>query len=620
MVLTARRGRFGAALAVTLLALVGLAGAWAGAVEARPAGAQTAVTFDGEHIRDYHVDLAVQPDGKLKVHEQIVYDFGTAQHHGIDREIKTTLHYDNRYDRRYPISDVHVTASAGTPTDVSESSESGGLHRIRIGDPNTLVTGVHTYDIGYTLAGTLNHPKSSGLDELYWNAIGDQWEVGISHATVTVTTPVPITKVACYAGATGSKAACAQSSASGSTAQFAQNDLYPGTGLSVVVGFPPGAVPTPKPILEERWSFDRAFQRTPVTVGVGGVLLVLLVGGLGTLIYRTGRDRRYQGSAVDAAFGNAGAGDERVPFFGKDPIPVEFVPPDGMRPGLMGALIDERANALDVTATIVDLASRGFLTITEIPKHGLFGHTDWTLTELDKKEDLVKYERTLLDSLFAGRTEVKLSELKNTFATKLQKVESQLYDELVRQGWYSKRPDRTRAAAGWLGSGLLVLAVGITVVLAIWTHLALLGVPLVIGAVLLLFAARTAPSRTPQGTAALIRTLGFKRFIDESEKNRAQFAEQQNLFTEYLPYAVVFGATERWAKAFTGLDGQPPTGPGWYVSSHPFEPLLFVSAMDSFTTSAAGTISSTPGGSGSSGFGGGGFSGGGGGGGGGGSW
>ncbi|MCU1457704.1 MAG: hypothetical protein JWL73_1796 [Actinomycetia bacterium] len=587
---------------------------------ARPAGARTTVVFDGEHIRDYHIDLAVQPDGKLKVRETIVYDFGTTQHHGIDRRIKTRLRYDGRYDRVYPISDVHVSGDESTPANVKESSETGGEHQIRIGDPDKLITGVHTYNIDYTLAGTLNRPKSSGLDELSWNAVGDEWEVGISRATVTVSTPAAISRIACYAGATGSRVSCAQHSFTGSTAQFSQASLFPGSGLSVVVGFPPGTVPRPKPILEERWSFARAFALTPVTVGTSAVLLVLIIGGFGIVMYRIGRDRRYKGSAVDAAFGNSGAGDQRVPFFAKVPVPVEFVPIDGMRPGLMGALIDERANALDVTATIVDLASRGFLTITEIPKHGLFGHTDWTLTSLDKQAQLIQYERTLLDGLFAGRTEVKLSELKNTFATKLQSVESQLYDELVRRGWYSKRPDKTRAVAGWIGVGVLAVAVTIAVFLAVLTHAGLIGIPLVLGAVFLLIAARTAPSRTPAGTAALIHTLGFKRFIDESEKNRAQFAEKQNLFTEYLPYAVVFGATERWAKAFTGLDGQAPTGPSWYVSNHPFAPLLFVSAMDSFTTSAAGTISSTPGGSGSSGFSGGGFSGGGGGGGGGGSW
>ena len=29
-------------------------------------------------------------------------------------------------------------------------------------------------------------------DELYWNAIGDHWEVPVEHATATVSAPAPI--------------------------------------------------------------------------------------------------------------------------------------------------------------------------------------------------------------------------------------------------------------------------------------------------------------------------------------------------------------------------------------------------------------------------------------------
>jgi uncharacterized membrane protein len=135
------------------------------------------------------------------------------------------------------------------------------------------------------------------------------------------------------------------------------------------------------------------------------------------------------------------------------------------------------------------------------------------------------------------------------------------------------------------------------------------------------------PHRTPRGTGVLRRALGFRMFIEESEKERARFAERANLFSEYLPYAIVFGATEKWARAFAGLDGALPETGGWYVGSHGgfgFNYLVFSGAMGSFTTTTAGTIASTPtptaGTSGFSGFGGGGFSGGGGGGGGGGSW
>jgi uncharacterized membrane protein len=128
------------------------------------------------------------------------------------------------------------------------------------------------------------------------------------------------------------------------------------------------------------------------------------------------------------------------------------------------------------------------------------------------------------------------------------------------------------------------------------------------------------PRRTATGYAVLRHAEGFRRFIDESEKERARFAERKNLFSEYLPYAVVFGATKKWANAFAGLDDQPPDTSSWYVGAHVFSYVSFSGAIDSFSVSSAGTLTSSPSSSGSSGFSGGGFSGGGGGGGGGGSW
>jgi uncharacterized membrane protein len=150
------------------------------------------------------------------------------------------------------------------------------------------------------------------------------------------------------------------------------------------------------------------------------------------------------------------------------------------------------------------------------------------------------------------------------------------------------------------------------------THAALVAVPLLIGSVLLLLSAKRMPRRTAKGTGVLRRVAGFRRFIEESEKDRARFAEQQHLFSEYLPYAIVFGATEKWARAFAGLDDEL-TQPGWYGGSSSFTPVGFAHSVDGFTVTSAGTIASTPAGSGSSGFSGG-SSGGGGGGGGGGSW
>jgi uncharacterized membrane protein len=111
---------------------------------------------------------------------------------------------------------------------------------------------------------------------------------------------------------------------------------------------------------------------------------------------------------------------------------------------------------------------------------------------------------------------------------------------------------------------------------------------------------------------------GFRRVIETAETHMSQWAEKELVFTRFLPYAVVFGYTDKWARAFAALGIQPDTS--WYVSPRPFVFAEFAESMDGFAVTTGGTIASTPSGSGSSGFGGGGFSGGGGGGGGGGSW
>ena len=102
--------------------------------------------------------------------------------------------------------------------------------------------------------------------------------------------------------------------------------------------------------------------------------------------------------------------------------PVEFVPPDKLRPGQLGTLVDFTANPLDVTATIVDLALRGYLVIEEIPGEGGFLHKpDWKLTK--KKEpdaELKDYEQKLLNGLFEDGNEVQLSDLRYTFHTKME--------------------------------------------------------------------------------------------------------------------------------------------------------------------------------------------------------
>jgi uncharacterized membrane protein len=318
--------------------------------------------------------------------------------------------------------------------------------------------------------------------------------------------------------------------------------------------------------------------------------------------------------------GNATGDAQAVPLFEHGVAPVEFAPPGDLRPGQVGTIIDEQANTLDVTATIVDLAVRGYLTIEEIPKEGWFGKPDWTLHRTDKADaDLLTYESTLLSGLFKDGNDPTLSSLRRTFSERLTKVEDQLYADAVKRGWFVKRPDEVRASWHARGALLFVAGLVLTFVLARWTTFGLVAIPVVLAGILLTVGARWMPSRTAKGTAIARRVGGFRTVIETAETHMSRWAEEQNVFTRYLPYAIVFGLTEKWAKAFEGLAQMPPDTT-WYLSSRPFIYADFGRALDDFSVTTGGTIASTPASSGSSGFSGGGFSGGGGGGGGGGSW
>ncbi len=579
------------------------------------------------HIATYTVTLTLQGNGVLDVREVIDYDFGVVPRHGIYRDIPVREVYgtDGKYDRVYEIRNVHVTTSGGTPGQTSVGTQ-GDYRRIRIGDANTTITGLHTYTIDYPVVGAPTTFASH--DELNWDAVGNQWAVPIDRADVTVRAPATITRVACYAGAQGSHYTCDRSAHAGTTGRFAQAGLGAEEGVTVVIALPKGSIqPPPRPLLEKNWNVDDAFARRADTVGPGVALAALGIGAVSLLVWRKGRDRRYVGSPVDQAMGNVSGAEERVPPFGEQRGPVEFVPPDTIRPGQVGVLLDEQPNLLDVTATIVDLAVRGYLRITELPAEGVFRrHHDYQLTRIDvgtaKMGALLPYEIIVLDGLFSTGDTVKLSDLKYKFRAHLLEIDNALYDDVVKEGWYRARPDKTRGA--WHALGILLVVVGAAAIYlaARYSTYGLVPVGIFVTGIVLTAQAHRMPARTGKGSAMLSRVRGFRRLFDEGDEDlRARFAEQHDIFSQYLPYAIVFGCTEKWAKVFEGLGAEELGGAGWYQGNEPFNAMLLAHSMNDFGTVATGTLyASQPSSSSSSGFGGGGFSGGGGGGGGGGSW
>ena len=93
----------------------------------------------------------------------------------------------------------------------------------------------------------------------------------------------------------------------------------------------------------------------------------------------------------------------REPLWDHTPVAVEFQPPDGLRPGQVGTLLDERVDPLDVSATIVDLAVHGYLRIEEQERAHWFAGRDWTLVQLSPDySKLLPYEAAAAGQALRG--------------------------------------------------------------------------------------------------------------------------------------------------------------------------------------------------------------------------
>ncbi|QCB95373.1 DUF2207 domain-containing protein [Cellulomonas shaoxiangyii] len=568
----------------------------------------------GREITRYDAQADVATDGSVRVEIELDFDFGDEPGHGPYLTYPTRVPYDDELDRVFEYDDVSVESPTGAPADLDREDE-GSAMVLRIGDEDVDdVSGVQTYRVAFSVRGWLNPANAQHTgDELYWDVIGGGWEVPVSDVRVAVSGPAAVEGVACFAGPEGATTPCTAAEADGTSATFVQDVVPVGDRVTTVTGWPGGTFAGADPILREK--LDPFAPVRPLSVGGGVAAGVLALGSFLAVarVRRTGRDRAYLGLTPGL---RPAAGQEAAtgPRDRRDAVAVQFTPPEGTRPGEIGTLVDEKADPVDVTATVIDLAVRGWLRIEEVPRTDPEAKPeDWNLIRLRRDtEGLLPFETTLLGELFEGRDEVRLSDLRTTFASAMAKVQDGLYAHVTEKRWFRANPKAVRTAWAVVGVALLVTGIGAAFVVGAASQvpgLALVPVAVALVGVLVLALSGAAPARTPDGTAVLAQTLGFRRYLATAEAEQLRFEEGEDLFSRYLPYAIVFGLADRWARVFADLaaQGRVVDEPGWYVGTWAAGPYFwgtgFAGAVDRFEQVATEAISApTPGSSGGSGF------------------
>lgn len=567
-------------------------------------------------ITRYHVDVNLTEDGVAQVSVDFTMDFSAVNGRGPFFLFPTQQDGADGQYYVFEYSNIQVTSPTGARTDTQRESADDGF-RLRIGHPDVVNTTPQDYVVSYDVTGLIapDHPQS-GLDEFNWDVIGPAWDSRFSDVQVTVTGPAGVEQTACFYGPYTNQQQC-ETSYDGDTATFSVPNVDARTPVQVVTGFPAGTFPG---VTQDIREVVRPFELTPATGAVTGAGLLVAIGGLLAVRRRHTRDEVFLGltPGLTPTAGEQGkVGAKR----GKTPVTVQFHPPKGATPGEIGTLIDATADNVDVSATIVDLAVRGYLQIESD------GRKDFTLyaTAPPANDRLLPYEEKLLGNIFKGQAVRRSRELsKAKFQSVLPDARQGLYNAVVQKGWFRTNPQTAQIIPIALGAILLMGALGAAFMLGAFGW-GLLAIPVGIFGLGLIVLSGGFRKRTATGSAYLAQAKGFELYLRTAEKDTLKFEEGQDIFSKYLPYAIVFGVADRWSKLFAqlGAEGIYRADTSWYIGADLMHGYYFASAMSNLTHSfndvmnqarMDGMSQATSGSSGFSGFsGGGGFGGGGGG-------
>lgn len=542
---------------------------------------------DNERINQMWVTATVHHDQSAALSETIDYVFPNKRH-GIFRDVPGLQR------------NAEVQVSANAPDQFVLESYGYDSTRIKIGDPDKMISGTRRYNIDYPL------PRIMENDQLQWNGVGPSWQVPLEHVHLEVVGPWKWTDATCNRNSLGPNVDCTITQPEPGRLVLEADDLHAHEGILIQArrADPLGAVPAPGKFTE-----PPANNRLgSIWQGLGIVLVaaILALAVVARLLRRAGRDLvGGDGSATGTAFSGAPVEGPSVLALDDRELAamttIDFAPPPGLEPWQGGLVLDERVVASQKVAWLLGAAASG----------------DVELVESNGKPTSVTYTKagdsptdTLLQVGFSGRTSIPLGTYDKSFSAMWSMLGSTFEGWAKASELWDGDADARRRRIQFLG--VFAFAGGIIAVFAGLFLAARYAAPLVgvaavgglaAGAGFCTFARGwELRRRTPVGTGLRLRIESFRRFLAESESSHVEDAARRGVLRQYTAWAVAVGEVDHWAKACAAATNLPSNSGVGYAVMAP--------ALMSSTTSTSSVPSSSGGGGGG---GGGGFGGGGGG-------
>lgn len=479
----------------------------------------------------FDVVAAVAESGDLHVRERIVFTFQSGTFKKVWREIPAS-----RTDG-IEIVEALMDGQRLTPGDGPGHITISGRNRIRVEWQFAPIgPSQHTFDLHYVARGVIY--RDGDRDVLRWRLLPSEHRYAIADSTSTLVLPVgPIDPVKLESR----RAGAVSSGPDREGIRVTASHIGANGWVIAELRFEPGRIVTAMPKWQQR-------QQDLASLGprwAAGAAVIFLIGLVIVFTLRQG----YSSSPVDV--------DDML----------EPAPPEPLPPAIAAVLAAKgRATGYQSAATLLDLADRGMLRVTELPRR--LGARTYELSQVAGRHDLEAHELEALQTAFGGSGEpVTLSRARGRLARGSRRFTAAVNSDLASRGLLD--PDRKRArdrltvgSIALLFAGILGCAGAAALIPRYDGWPILLPLGLVISGLIGIVMAATMTPLSDEGLLKTGRWRGFRRYLKTTAE--AKDESPASIDSRWIVYGIAMGLAYQWARF---LKRHPDAAPAWFIAS-----------------------------------------------------
>lgn len=339
-----------------------------------------AVILHSEKIRNYEVTVQINKNGTLTVNEVIDYQFGEEFKHGIYRDIPLRSKRFG-FDVHKSFIKMNWIKRDGKDEEYTKNHFYEGI-RYRIGSETELVNLYKTesiYELNYDIYNAVF--EKDGIYQVYYNAIGQFWNVPIEQASVIIRFPDgqkikknEIEKLEVYTGSYGEKGENYDILENDEEIHISTKELEAKNGLTFMLNLKTDKI---SPTLVDKLKI--VYLSNPAIIILPFLLLFLTIYSIVTW-----------------------------KFFGKDPqgksVIPEFNLPKDISPMFAAYINGERDTVEILNAGIFTLLTKGFIVANRV--NGEIKYNKESKIAYTQETELAEEERMLLDALSSEKNDI----------------------------------------------------------------------------------------------------------------------------------------------------------------------------------------------------------------------